>query len=643
MPLQATSGAASYDAFGGGVAAVPQYIEDAFSCFLYTGTSANQTITNNINLSNDGGLVWIKRRSSITAHALFDTNRGVQKFLQSNTTDAEGTASTSLTAFFADGFRVGADSLVNESGETYVSWSLKKQPKFFDVVTYTGNGILGTAIPHNLGSVPGCIIIKRTDTTGSWFVYHRSYNGGVNSTQYTLYLNTTDALLGPGTFGQYQAPTSTAFYPGASVNAFGGSATYVAYLFAHNAGGFGLTGTDNVISCGSYTGNGSLTAGPQIDLGYEPQWLMVKRADSNGAWLMMDVMRGFPVSGAFSSLQAQTSGAEGVFSNGPSPTATGFVVNSNQSDMNQSGSTYIYIAIRRGPMKVPTTGTSVFSPQTATGVQTTNFVVDAFIGVNNRASPGFFDPFEKSRLQGGLPYLTTSSTAAEASGSDVGFDSNTGVKLSWGAGVNWYFQRAPGFFDVVCYTVGGSPQTLSHNLGVSPELIIVKARSTTSPWYVWLSSFSNLTTNYLNLNNNREIQSFTLWGTMTSTTIQLQNSNPGGPGETAVAYLFATCPGVSKVGSYTGNGTTQAIACGFTGGARFVLIKRTDSTGDWYVYDTARGMTVLTDPYLLLNSTAAETATLGSVITSTGGFTVNAAILAAINTNAASYVFLAIA
>ena len=116
-----------------------------------------------------------------------------------------------------------------------------------------------------------------------------------------------------------------------------------------------------------------------------------------------------------------------------------------------------------------------------------------------------------------------------------------------------------------------------------------------------------------------------------------------GSGTTYVAYLFATCPGVSYVGSYTGNGTTQAIACGFTGGARFVLIKRTDSTGDWYVYDTARGMTSVTDPYLLLDSTAAETATLGSVTSTTGGFTVNAAILAAINTSSATYIFLAIA
>jgi hypothetical protein len=110
-----------------------------------------------------------------------------------------------------------------------------------------------------------------------------------------------------------------------------------------------------------------------------------------------------------------------------------------------------------------------------------------------------------------------------------------------------------------------------------------------------------------------------------------------------IAYLFATCPGVSKVGTYTGNGTTQTINCGFTGGARFVLLKRTDATGDWYVYDTARGMSALTDPYFLLNTTAAEVATLGSVTTVTTGFALNSAILAAINVNAGKYIFLAIA
>jgi len=57
MPLQATSGAASYDAFGGGVPVPKNYIEDVFSTWIYAGNGATQTITNGIDLSGKGGLV----------------------------------------------------------------------------------------------------------------------------------------------------------------------------------------------------------------------------------------------------------------------------------------------------------------------------------------------------------------------------------------------------------------------------------------------------------------------------------------------------------------------------------------------------------------------------------------------------------
>jgi len=211
--------------------------------------------------------------------------------------------------------------------------------------------------------------------------------------------------------------------------------------------------------------------------------------------------------------------------------------------------------------------------------------------------------------------------------------------------IYWNFARAAGFFDVVCWTGTSSDQTLNHNLTVAPELIIYKARGATSNWYTACNFTSSDYTNLnLNLSNAGSAVSYTGGGPFSARPTSTQFSvGQFYSTSTMVAYLFATCPGVSKVGSYTGNGSTQAISCGFTGGARFVLIKRTDSTGDWYVYDTARGMTTLTDPYLLLNSTAAESATLGSVTTTTGGFTVDATILAAINTNAASYIFLAIA
>ena len=114
-------------------------------------------------------------------------------------------------------------------------------------------------------------------------------------------------------------------------------------------------------------------------------------------------------------------------------------------------------------------------------------------------------------------------------------------------------------------------------------------------------------------------------------------------GDTTVNYLFATVAGVSKVGSYTGNGSSQTIACGFTAGSRFILIKRTDSTGGWYVWDSARGIVAGNDPHLSLNTTAAEVTTDDSVDTDNSGFIVNQLAATNINVTSATYIFLAIA
>jgi hypothetical protein len=122
------------------------------------------------------------------------------------------------------------------------------------------------------------------------------------------------------------------------------------------------------------------------------------------------------------------------------------------------------------------------------------------------------------------------------------------------------------------------------------------------------------------------------------TVSDLANTNTG----TYVAYLFATCPGVSKVGSYTGTGATLQIDCGFAAGARFVLIKRTDSTGDWYVWDSARGIVAGNDPHLSLNTTAAEVTTNDSIDPDSSGFVVNQAAATNINVSGASYIYLAI-
>jgi hypothetical protein len=230
----------------------------------------------------------------------------------------------------------------------------------------------------------------------------------------------------------------------------------------------------------------------------------------------------------------------------------------------------------------------------------------------------------------------------------------------------WNFRRAPGFMDVCCYTGNGnlapppSDFKVAHNLTVRPEMVIIKRRNGTSDWNpaVAISStqWVNGPTTGFGLNRADSADTpynFSTLSYATATTFSpaVVAGNTGGgysgttndSGATYVAYLFATCPGVSKVGSYTGTGTTQVINCGFTAGARFVLIKRTDSSGDWYVWDSARGIVAGDDPYLLLNSTAAEVTNTDYIDTAATGFEISSTAPAAINASGGTFVFLAIA
>jgi len=657
MPLQATSGAASYDAFGGGVPAVPNYIEDVFSTYLYTGNGSTQTITNGVDLSTNGGLVWLKYRSGAAAsiyHHLYDSARGKSgnasyNYIYSNESGPQGTGAYGPTSFNTNGFTL--NDYLNESSIPYVSWTWRKQPKFFDVVTWTGTGSNRT-ISHNLGSVPACIMVKRTDNTGDWQVYHSS----LANTEY-LVLNTTAAKATGATRWNSTTPTSTVFSIGtdATVNASGG--TYVAYIFASDAGGFGLTGTDNVISCGSFTADSSGYA--TVNLGYEPQFLITKVVSAEGySWRLLDTMRGWSQLGNDRFLTPNSSSAEGGDGFG-TPTATGF-------EYGQTGANtqHIYIAIRRGPMKVPTDATKVFSPQTATysanQVVTTGFPVDMTLIKGRTITLG---TIAYDRLRGLAstntspvdPQLITSDTSAETSGDYVNTANNTGYQISAGfsgfSSVNWNFKRAPSFFDVVCYTGTGSNRTVTHNLTVAPELIIVKRRDSAEIWPTWSSAMAYGSNNYLNYasavaSGNTDVLNY--WDTVavppTSTTFAVgTHVRVNASGGTYVAYLFATCAGVSKCFNYTGNGSSQTINCGFTGGARWILIKRTDSTGDWYCWDSARGIVSGNDPHLSLNSTAAEVTTDDSVDTDSTGFIVNQLSATNINVSSATYIGIAIA
>lgn len=646
MPLQETSGAASYDAYGGGVAVAPVYIEDVMSTFLYTGNGSTQTITNGIDLSGKGGMVWTKSRSDIRDNNILTS--GFSTFLVTNKTEAANTP-TGLNSFNSNGYTLNGDTANNnQNGWTYASWTFRKQPKFFDVVTYTGDGVAGRSIPHSLGSVPGCIIIKATSTTGSWYTYHASL--GVDS---VIYLNLTNAATTASGF--WGTPTSTNIVVGGSAGYYNASGvTYVAYLFAHNAGGFGLTGTDNVISCGSFTtGSGS----GFVNIGFEPQWILTKRSNAVGSWVVVDVMRGMTVdNGSYAGdaiLIPNTAAAE-ANSTYFDPQPTGFNFNTFGSSQ-----TWIYIAIRRGPMKTPTSGTSVFAPvaYTGNGASSRTFTDPNFppdlIWTKSRSNGT--DNLFMDRLRGTGRGLITNDTSSEGSAS--GYYVTEYGQLGWTLGtadalynlsartyIAGAFRRAPGFFDEVCYTGTGSARTVNHNLGVVPELMIVKRRDSTGFWAVY--SAATGAANVLELQSSAASTSGTAWNSTSPTASVFTVGNTvatGASGGTYVSYLFASCPGVSKCFSYTGNGSSQTINCGFTGGARFVMVKRTDSTGNWLLVDTARGLVSAGDPTLYLNSTAAEVTGVDWIDPDGSGFIVNQESTMNANVNGATYIGLAIA
>jgi hypothetical protein len=695
MPLQATSGAASYDAFGGGISVpyIPQYIEDVFSTWLYTGNGSSQTITNNIDLAGKGGLVWVKRRNTTGSPAVIyaagATNFVRDSVLFTHSTGPEKAASTGETSadvqpWLSTGFGVVNRTAIpgenlNSSNARYASWTFRKQPKFFDVVRWTGDGFgASRTIQHALGSLPGCIIVKALGDNSlsggnQWWTWHRSLtgpftpssNGGLDASwPYALQLHSTEAT---GNINGWMTGVNGSKFDLSNFNVSG--QRYVAYLFAHNAGGFGLTGTDNVISCGSFTTDGSGVF--EANLGYEPQWLLLKRTDSStqGDWNIYDNMRGWTNPANNSILYANLSAAETTGAGGAVPNATGF----RYANGGIPGSSWIYIAIRRGPMRVPTTGTSVFGlvARTGTGAGATVTgsarVSDAVL-IKNRSSSAAASLFS-SRLTG-TGYLVTSTTAAEvAAGTTIlqadPWDVMDGVKVgttstitnaSANNYINYLFSRAPGFFDVVCYT-GNSVATrdLNHNLQAIPTFLITKNRSSVGNWAV-ACAFTGAPGFYITsgdsggvaLNTNREFISAAS-SPFTTATLFRPNKVGGGfentntSGSNYVTYLFGNCPGVSFAGTYSGNGATTVINCGFTSGARFVLIKSYNALSDWLFWDSARGIVAGNDPYLALNSTAAEVTTTDWVDTAATGFELSNAVGNLANTSGRNYIFLAIA
>jgi hypothetical protein len=323
---------------------------------LYTGTGATQTINNSANgVSFQPDLVWVKGRSGATDHAWYDAVRGVQNQLESNTTTAETTETTGLTAFGTTGFTIGALAQMNTNAATYVAWqwnaggstvtntsgSISAQVRAnttagCSVVTYTGNGTSGATIGHGLGVAPRMIIVKnRSSGTASWEVY-TAMTGATNY----LRLNSTIASTAGSSYWNNTAPTSSVFTVGNDGDTNGNGNSLVAYCFA---------AVDGYSAFGSYTGNGSAD-GVFVYLGFRARFLMIKRTDSTGGWVMLDTARD-TYNDVDNYLYANSSAANAGSSNVLDINSNGFKIRNSWTDINASGGTYVYMAFCENPFK----------------------------------------------------------------------------------------------------------------------------------------------------------------------------------------------------------------------------------------------------------------------------------------------------
>ena len=845
---------------GLGAGAKKTYVDDIFSTFLRKSTGATATVVNGIDLSGEGGLVWTKSRSNTFQHVINDSIRGANHILASNTDTGSVSGYAGSNTFTSTGYSIaGGDATNNASGYTYVDWSFRKAPGFFDVVSWTGNNASNRAISHSLGSVPGLILVKATSTTKEWHVWHRDQHGKVgvldttaaffsnasrfpttptstnfyigndsalnaNSTDYVAYvfaggestaatarsvvfsstgnndgaksltiagssgtnfgsgdftmecwfkdtrtsdtsgldtifamsdyttssgnnsfsiytreggfllfnrtsgsfstqINTTggggftqtglwhhfawtrsgsgsnnntiwvDGILhgtftntlsytdgqnfyiggnnydNTGTPNKYgfngnisnvritkgQAIYTSAFRPSyepLTTTTGGATASNVKVICCNNSSitgssltsgtitstntptastdspfddpagfAFGENEDQNVIKTGSWTGSG--TAGLEVNIGFEPQWIMFKNASAAYNWYILDVMRGIVSDGDDTILSANTTSAD-FDSSYIDITPTGFKVQTSHVLANGSGSTYIFLALRRpdGYVGKPAdAGTDVFNIanyDSTLPAFNANFPVD-FAFFRRRTST--YDWRTCARLMQNK-YLKTNTNGVETHENDYKFDYNDGWNAQAGYAnteLSWMWKRHAGF-DVVTYTGNElAGRSIPHSLGVTPEMMWLKYRNPSGyneDWAVYhkgLNGGVNPQDYAIRLDSdNPEYNSLNDWFDTAPTSTHFTIGNDGRnnrDGSDYIVMLFASVAGISKVGYYNGTGSSNhSITTGFQ--PRLIILKaahRADGYGGgWNEFDTVRGINAGNEYPMRLNYDSAE-------------------------------------
>ena len=257
-------------------------------------------------------------------------------------------------------------------------------------------------------------------------------------------------------------------------------------------------------------------------------------------------------------------------------------------------------------------------------------------------------------VRGTTKRIETANTGAESTVSSFSSFDTDGFTLSGNDGyVNtnddsntycaWSWKKQAGVFDIQTYTGNGSARTISHNLGAVPKMMIIKKRNTTAPWSVGHASLG--ANQILELNETDAVATDASYWNNTRPTSSVftvgTDGNQNTDGHTYVIYLFGNKQGVSKCGSYVGNGSTNGstIFCGFK--PAFVMVKKSSATNNWVMQDTKRNPHNMMTEFLMANVADAESTGLNFDFLS-NGFKLRSAS-GGTNTSGATYIYIAFA
>ena len=641
-------------------------LSDSFGISLYTGNGASRKVQS---LTFKPDIVWIKDIGRTREHILSDSVRGTGREISPNTADAEET-DRGVGSFNADGFSLSdANTNYNENNQSYVAWSWKAGNQWqsntdgsinsvvsantgngLSIIKYTGTGSNET-VGHGLSGSPEFVIVKNLSSSSAWAVYHTS----IGATKY-LALNESTAESTASNVWNDTSPSSTTISIGTwgPVNTNGDE--HIMYAW-DSVTGFSKFGT--------YTGNGSTQS--ITGLGFRPDWILIKQTNASNAWRIFDSMRGLQSPQTlFANLDSQEDSESNTLTSFDSD---GWTMGSQQG-VNDNGDTYIYAAYKMNPT-VNTTLANSFKTVIWTGTGSTQQITGLgfkpdLVWLKQRGGNTWHNI--QDSINGPLHHLyTNANNALDRTGNGLTSFDTDGFTLGGGNGFNgnnqsmvaWAWKAGNAYesnidgtipsivnantangFSVVKYTATGSTATVGHGLSSAPELIIAKTTNQAYDWLVYHASLGNDKAVSIHTSDAAATNSFMNNTSPTSTVFTAKSGNNlnYADGNEIIAYCWHSVSGYSKIGSYTGTGSSQTITTGFA--PDFIITKRTETSDNWRMYDYVREDSQPFDAVLYPNlSDGEDDNTTGITGRTDTGFTLGTGNLS--NSNGGSYIYIA--